>query len=273
MKRFFIFILLLAAMAVPAVAQEDLVCPTLAHEIQEEVNRDSSAIHLIDTTIDTDSLSLDKSVRPYFLCSPWSLGGYGMWSLHEGLNANVGFSITAGLGKHSPRGVGFGEHFAAAYATSFGKDKRWFAALGFYANRFDWDRYHNTEAGLAGLLGYNLNDWCSLYTYGTYNFMPASTGNSSIYTLRYGAYPMGYGLGSTLDPYAQQRGRVGAAVDFKVGDDSFWACIIGIALECVFQDKYHAPNGSAFPSLDSLVRPFDHIDTPKSAGGGGNWTH
>lgn len=252
MKRTAILLLLLAVLAVPAAAQEVTSRPRLLPEIQTAERCDSATIRLIDTPLESDSLSQAASFRPLVLCTPWSLGGPGMWSLHEGLNANVGFSVSVGLGKHSPSGAGFGEHFAAAYATPFGKDKRWVGALGFYVNRLDWDRFHNTEAGVAGLLGYRVNDRCSVYAYGTYNFLPDLSHGPNPYVMRYGAYPGGWGTAYPFDPYSQLRSSIGAAVEFKLGDDAFWS-LVSIAVNCYLESRK------------------ENYEPPKTLGGGGNW--
>ena len=62
-------------------------------------------------------------VRPYGLwggiysCLPTFYGaGPDSWKLHEGFNAQFSLSVTAGLGSHAPRGVGFGQDAAFMYA-------------------------------------------------------------------------------------------------------------------------------------------------------------
>lgn len=252
MKRPLILLQLLAALAVPAAAQEVNSLPKLADELLEEVHCDSAATALIAAPAETDSLLQPVPYRPLVLCTPWGLGDPGMWSLHEGLNANVGFSVSVGLGKNSPSGAGFGEHFAAAYATSFGKYKRWVGALGFYVNRLDWDRFHNTEAGVAGLLGYHVNDRCSLYAYGNYNILPTSPHGLTPYAMRYGVYPGGWGTAYPFDPYSQLRSSIGAAVEFKLGDDAFWS-LVSIAVNCYLESR------------------IENYEPPKTLGGGGNW--
>lgn len=269
MKRIALSTLLLTACAAPVAAQEDASRPKLAHEILEESRRDSQSARLIDMPVGTDSISRDVCDRQYLIYSPWALGGPAAWSLHEGLNASVGFSVTAGLGKHRPKGAGFGEHFAAAYATSFGKEKRWVGVLGLYANRFDWGSYHGTEAGFAGILGYNVNEWCNLYAYGTYNFVPRSDYGLHPCALRYGwgGYPMGYGSCTPFGPYGQLRGRIGAAAEFKIGSHA----AISIAVERDFYDQRQALPVAPPPVPDNNKRPFGVADVPNSAGGGGNW--
>ena len=66
-------------------------------------------------------------------------GGDFGWRLHEGFNAQFGMSLTAGLGKHAPRGVGFGQSAAFAYVWPLSK-KLSFAA-GITATNFNWARF------------------------------------------------------------------------------------------------------------------------------------
>lgn len=267
MKRILCLSLFLAATATPAFAQEDASRPKLTHEILEESRRDSVAAHLVDMPIGIDAVSRSVGGQRYDIYSPWALGAPGAWSLHEGWNATVGFSVTAGLGKHRPKGAGFGEHVAAAYATSFGKDKRWIGAIGLYANRFDWGNYRNTEAGIVGIIGYSVNDWCNLYAYGTYNFVPSTAGCPNPYALRYSATPYCYGMHGPFDPYANLRGRIGAAAEFKIGNNA----AISVAFEHDFYDNRPLLPVAPPPVPDNNKRPFGVEDAPKSVGGGGNW--
>ena len=267
MKRYIALILLLTAFVAPVAAQEDASRPKLTHEILEESRRESEAARVIDRPMGTDSISRDVCDRQYTIYSPWAFGGPASWSLHEGLNVSAGFSVTAGLGKHRPKGAGFGEHLAATYATSFGKDKRWIGAIGIYANRFDWGSYHGTEAGIAGIVGYHVNDWCNLYAYGTYNFVPMTSGGPNPYALRYGCYPYSYGTDCVFDPYARLRGRIGAAAEFKIGSNA----AISVAFEHDFFDNRTILPVVPPPAPDNNKHPFGVNDAPNSAGGGGNW--
>ena len=171
---------------------------------------------------------------------PWSDGRY-PWVLHEGFNAEVGMSVSASFGKNRRKGAGFGEHLAMAYAMPFGKDKRWVGAVGVYAARSDWGSWNQTEAGIAGLLGYRAADWCNLYVYGAYNFVPGGQ--------HYGRYPYEGWYGccggpwgsawstSPYDPYANLRGRIGAAAEFKIGRNAS----ISVAFEHDFYDDNRMP--------------------------------
>ena len=263
-KRLFYIFAAFAAPVLTAVAQDSIAAPRLSREILEEARRDSAATRTIDLPLATSPYSRIDMLPAAAFYSPWAYGGPATWSLHEGFNASVGFSVSAGIGKHRPKGVGFGEHFAAAYAMPFGKDKRWIGAVGLYADRLDWGSYRRVEAGLAGILGYNVNDWCNLYVYGAYNFVPGGDKGPNPFALR---YPYGgmMGYGHPFDPYDNLRGRIGAAAEFKVGR----AASITVAFEHDFFDNRQLVPIPP-PCPDNTPRPFTAGDTPNSAGRGGN---
>lgn len=255
------------------VVSDSVVRPKLTRELLDDARRDDEAAYLVDLPLGRSSLADIDRMPTYTFFHPWSLGCPTTWRLHEGFNAEVGFSVSGNFGKNRIKGVGFGEHFAAAYAMPFGKDKRWIGAIGLYADRLDWGVYHRTEAGVAGVLGYSVNNWCNLYVYGAYNFVPGIDNGPNPYALRYpcwgGSGYMGYGgygCGYPFDPYANLRGRIGGAAEFKIGN----AASITVAFEHDFYDK--AP--AALPVMphhpDNHVKPLNVNDSPNSAGRGGN---
>ena len=148
--------------------------------------------------------------------SPWGSFGadFPAWRLHEGLNAQFGMSATVGLGKHAPSGVGFGQSVALAYV--FPLKDRLFAAAGVYANHFDWGGWRTTGAGLAGLVGYELSDICTLYAFGSKSFVPRRS------DLRFHGRPLPI-------YHFEPKERLGAAAEFKVGENA----VIGISVEHV----------------------------------------
>lgn len=262
-------LLLLPFVAVPlsAAAQSDSTATTkLTHELLAEARRDSAAVRIIDLPLAGSPASrLDMMPAAAFYgpwVAPWGVGGPYAWSLHEGFNARVGFSVSAGLGKHRPKGAGFGEHFAAAYAVPFGKDKRWIGALGVYADRLDWGSYHRTEAGIAGIIGYSVNDWCNLYAYGAYNAIPGHASGPNPFALRYGGLGYGcgpWGYGACLDPYANLRGRVGVAAEFKVSPSFSFS----VGFEHDFYDSPNIVPVVSSPRQAPAGRPFSVSDTTK----------
>ncbi len=165
------------------------------------------------------------------LSLPWQtpgphLGAYGlgglatfsddpfMWRLHEGFNAQLGLSVTAGLGKHAPRGAGFGQTAAFAYLVPLGK--KFFAAAGIMANNFDWGAFRRTDVGIGGVVAYQPNDRITLYAYGQKSFLPRV---STMRDLHHGAF--------LLNPFDFPRDRIGVAGEFKIGNNA----MIGISVE------------------------------------------
>lgn len=286
MKRLMHILFSIFAAAPVAVAQEER--PRLAHDILAEEQHDAEGSVLVDLPMGR-SMSSQLDMLPSYSCtSPWTRGaGLGYWRLHEGLNAEVGFSVSGAFGKGSPQGVGLGEHIAAAYAMPFGKDKRWIGAFGISADRLDWGGYNSTTVGLNGLLGYHVNDRVNLYVWGTYNFVTRQSGGPNPYAYAYGPWgysPWGYGGyagwgygGYGYGPYgygpygydlnANLRSRIGAAAEFKLGDRS--------SMTVSFEySRYEDPFGfapfvsSPCPKADNV--PFGLMDSPNSSGRGGN---
>ena len=137
-------------------------------------------------------------------CSPWYMGTYGpSWNLHEGFNAQLSMSLSAGLGKHAPSGVGFGQSAAFAYALPL--NQRFSLAAGVYAQHMDWGAYRNTDVGFSAVLGYKVNDVVSLYAYGTKSFKPKDDFRSVGYFPLYMDYV---------------RDRIGAMAEFKIGENA-----------------------------------------------------
>lgn len=290
MKRIANILLAAFAIAPAAMAQEDVECPRLAHDILVDEQRERDAEVLVDLPMGRSVRSQLDMAPSYAFASPWAHGaGPGYWRLHEGFNAEVGFSVSGAFGKGSPKGAGFGEHIAAAYAMPFGKDKRWIGAFGVYADRLDWGGYNRTEAGISGMLGYHVNDWCDLYVYGSYNFVPGTdNGGPNPYAYAYGPWgyspwgyggycgwgyggyghygPYGYGPYG-YDAYNNLRGRVGAAAQFKLGENSH----LTVAFE---YSNYDRGKGmwpvAAPPQPAPQNQPFGVYDSPETSGRGSN---
>lgn len=122
------------------------------------------------------------------------------WRLHEGFNAQLGMSLTAGFGKGAPRGVGFGQNAAFAYAMPL--SKRFAAAVGVYAANMDWGGFRQTDGGVAAAVRYRVSDAVNLYAYGAKSFFPDNNSR------RGGPFP--------LFLYTPSE-RIGAMAEFKFG--------------------------------------------------------
>lgn len=130
------------------------------------------------------------------------LGGP-FFGLHRGLNARFDLSVTAGLGKNSPNGVGFGQNVELAYAAPLGK--RGFFAASLYAGHFNWNSYTHNDVGISAIVGYQATDWMNVYAFAQKSFVPHNRSLS-----RMDFYP--------FTPYDRPKDEFGAAVEFKLRD-------------------------------------------------------
>ena len=121
------------------------------------------------------------------------------WQLHEGFNAQLGMSVTAGFGKHMPRGVGFGSNAAFVYAMPFGE--RLAFAGGVNMQTLDWGGWKMRNASVFGVAAYRLNERMNVYAFGEKSLVPGGRRLRNC---------TGFG-----------EDRWGGAVDFKLGDHVF----------------------------------------------------
>lgn len=109
--------------------------------------------------------------------APAAFPHYIPWTLHEGLNAQFAFSISAAFGRRAPRGAGFGEQASLAYALPVGKHG--LLAAGIYAANLDWGGRRQTDVGLSALYAHEVNERLTLYAHlskrlaGKDDFLPA----------------------------------------------------------------------------------------------------
>lgn len=159
--------------------------------------------------------------------SPWC--GDDLWSLHRGFNASFSLGVSVGLGKNAPRGVGFGQHAAFAYAAPL--TSRLSVAAGIYADNMDWGALHRTDVGLAAAVRYSVSENVGLYAYATKSFV-------SNKTLPPGPFPL------FDEPF---RDRIGAMAEFKLGEKA----IFQISVERSSAPSHgfgFSPMGSDFPA-------------------------
>lgn len=78
------------------------------------------------------------------------------WSLHKGLNVNLGASVFAAFGKGAPSGAGFAQDVSLMYALPL--SKRLTLALGGWVEHLTWSGEQFTEGGLNAVLGYKFNE-------------------------------------------------------------------------------------------------------------------
>lgn len=95
--------------------------------------------------------------------------GLDQWTLHKGLNMNLGASVFAAFGKGAPKGAGFGQDLSLMYAMPL-SGKLTLAVGGWISNAY-WGNDRYTDAGLNAVLGYKFNDHWEAYVYGRKSIM------------------------------------------------------------------------------------------------------
>ena len=136
-----------------------LALPAAAQEVRQ-VRTMPDSVTAAQVAAPADSIAAQSighyPITPLFACSSplfselsFLGGGPGglAWPLHEGFNAAFSASVTAGLGKHAPRGAGWGQTAAFAYMMPLGK--KFSFAGGVYADHFTWGPFGFTDVGLA----------------------------------------------------------------------------------------------------------------------------
>ena len=234
MKRITIFMALLAAFflqTLPGWSQNErthtevVALPETAANDSAAKETLSPAGELMQQTVDENWASPIVPSMPAYT-APYGLGGYGLggfspyasyidgtaWRLHDGFNAQFGMNLSMGLGKHAPKGVGFGQQAAFAYVVPI--TPKLSIAAGIYASNMDWGAWRRTDVGIGGTVAYQVNDRINLYAYGTKSFMP----RAHDFRFRRDPFPL---------YLEQQRDRIGAAAEFKIGQNA----MIGISVE------------------------------------------
>ena len=140
-------------------------------------------------------------------------GGYGPWSLHEGLNVNLDLAAFATWGKHASGG-GFGQRLSATYVKSF--DERLWAAVGAGISNTTFRGTSYRSAGIDGAIGYRFDEHWEAMVYG--HLAVAGDGRRRT-AMPYGMMtPYFYGgtCGMPFGPYGYypDMNRVGAAVTY-----------------------------------------------------------
>ena len=144
----------------------------------------------IDAQEATNSDSI-RTVRPYH---PVSYGhdmiedplfpaprhrAYDSWEVHEGINAQVSMSATVGLGKHSPKGVGFGRSIDFLYVSPI--RNKWNYTLGATTTAFDWGHFRYNDVGFYGSANYYPSDKVILSVNGYKSLMPNAKASLPFY--------------------------------------------------------------------------------------------
>lgn len=90
--------------------------------------------------------------------------GFNNWTLHKGLNVNLGASVFAALGKGAPQGAGFAQDLSMMYALPL--TKRLTLAIGGWVSNAYWAHDRFTDAGVSAVLGYKFDEHWEAYVYG-----------------------------------------------------------------------------------------------------------
>ena len=90
--------------------------------------------------------------------------GVNNWTLHKGLNVNLGASVFAAFGKGAPKGAGFAQDLSMMYALPL--TKRLTLAIGGWVSNAYWAHDRFTDAGVSAVLGYKFDEHWEAYVYG-----------------------------------------------------------------------------------------------------------
>lgn len=90
--------------------------------------------------------------------------GFNNWTLHKGLNVNLGASVFAAFGKRAPKGAGFAQDLSMMYALPL--TKRLTLAIGGWVSNAYWAHDRFTDAGVSAVLGYKFDEHWEAYVYG-----------------------------------------------------------------------------------------------------------
>ena len=167
---------------------------------------------------------------------PWGwFSGMGNWSLHEGLNMNLGTSVFGSWGGSKYLGTGFTQDISMMYAVPL-SSKLSLAVGGYFSNMFfAHDSYRS--AGLSGVLSYRFNDHWEAYVYGQKSLVETSR-----------QIPL-WGLGNYGD-------RIGAGVIYHVDPTlSFEVNVEYMHLPDRFAHKYYDYRSPLTPTTHGAPPP------------------
>ncbi len=92
------------------------------------------------------------------------------WSLHEGLNAQLGMDVSVAFGHSMRHPVGIGTTAAFVYAMPI--TSRLAAGAGIVTRTMDWGGWRERYASLLGVAAYRVNDYINIYAFGTKRLVP-----------------------------------------------------------------------------------------------------
>ena len=183
MKRI-VFILVVVALSAVSLRAQTETSVELPREVTAEGSRVpplmAEQVGDLRSTIDPlpyDSLHLPRlnwrGQMPLTMYPFWGwFSGMGNWTLHEGLNMNLGTSVFGSWGGSKYLGTGFTQDISMMYAMPL-SSKLSLAVGGYFSNMFfAHDSYRS--AGLSGVLSYRFNDHWEAYVYGQKSLVETS---------------------------------------------------------------------------------------------------
>lgn len=148
--------------------------------------------------------------------------GVNNWTLHKGLNVNLGASVFAAFGKGAPKGAGFAQDLSMMYALPL--TKRLTLAIGGWVSNAYWAHDRFTDAGVSAVLGYKFDEHWEAYVYGRKSLVNK---------------PIPYRF-CTMDDLGD---RIGAAVKYNFSP----SCSVQVSVS-MGQRDYRNPYGGMFGS-------------------------
>ena len=164
-----------------------------------------------DDSYNRSDPSLAKAIEPQVIDN-FAFG------LHQGLNVNIGASAYATFGHNVPHRGGFSQTMDVLYLTPLTKDNRLWLGAGGYINHYNWGSDQYANAGLYGILDYQIDPHWEAYIYGQLSLQ----GNNGMYQQPWGygynpyyggmGYPYGYAMGPGYGAMSYGMGAPGANV-------------------------------------------------------------
>lgn len=158
MRRWFYIFAGFVLLAASAAAQDDA-------PVRRAATRAGGSVETAEPADTTAAALLPRLWMPEpFYVSPWQL--------HGGFNAQLGMSVSVGLGKHSPRGAGIGSDATFMFAQPLGR--RLAIAAGVGMHTLDWGGWRQRDASLLGVAAYRVNDFVDIYAFGEKSLVPGA---------------------------------------------------------------------------------------------------
>lgn len=183
MKNIFLLIALLSGFCPYLWAQH------MDIETQKKVWRQMVADTITHPADDIIAVNGGKLAPRDSLIAPPSIRNFSE-GLHQGLNVNVSASAFATFGHNTPHRGGLSQDVDLSYIAPLTHDGKLWMNIGGYMDHTNWGDDHYYDAGIYGMLDYNISEHWDAYVYGQLNL----TNNNQYlgYTPGYYGYMPGY---------------------------------------------------------------------------------